>query len=130
MKPCNLVTLALLLCFTSCATPHPKPSKQLARVTYYDAHEDRFGSKLAIGGRAHEGWTMAAPSVIPFHKWVTVPDLKGVVGKGVFEIQDRGTALERAYRRGELRLDVFVANRAKLRMCKNYLPETMEVIIQ
>lgn len=104
--------------------------KAYARVTFYNPHEDRFGSRVACGGRAHEGETMAAPAVFAFDTRVNVPALCGHVGNGNFVIQDRGTALERAYRRGQLRLDVYVASRAKMaRLCHD-MPEYMEVEMQ
>lgn len=102
-----------------------------ARVTFYDPHEDRFGSRIAIGGRAREAVTMAAPSVIPFGARVRVPLLAGHVGDGSFLIQDRGTALEKAYfRHGVLRLDVYVASRSKRRHLQFAMPEYMDAEIQ
>ncbi len=122
----GLIALAIfivLLC--GCATQHPgRPVSRTARVTFYNPHEDKFGSRIAIGGRAHEGTTMAAPAVIPFGKHVMVP------GLGSFVIQDRGSALERAYRRGELRLDVYVKTRKRTRQLQYGMPEYMEVEIQ
>jgi 3D (Asp-Asp-Asp) domain-containing protein len=123
-----LALIGVSLC--SCATQspgnrHPRnPKSQTARVTFYNPHEDRFGSRVAIGGRAHEGTTMAAPAAIPFGTHVSVP------GLGEFVVQDRGSALEKAYRRGELRLDVYVATRKRMRQLQYGMPEYEEVEIQ
>jgi 3D (Asp-Asp-Asp) domain-containing protein len=121
--------LTSLLC--SCAPlPPSTPKTTKARVTVYDRFEDKFGSRIAIGGRAREGTTAAAPATIPFGTQVNVPALAGVVGTGHFNVQDRGSALEKAYRHGELRLDIYVASRAKLRRLSHTLPEFMEVSFQ
>ncbi len=126
----TICIIGFVFAVVACAPLPPSTTKTVARVTFYDRHEDRFGSRIAIGGRAHEGTTMAAPAVIPFGTPVTVPALDGVVGDGCFVIQDRGTALEKAYRRGQLRLDVYVASRKKLRQLKYGEPEYMEAEIK
>lgn len=128
----QLYFLLLLCCLSGCETIHVAGHHQRfrPRVTFYSPHEDRFGSRIAIGGRAHEGRTMAAPSALPFHQHVNVPGLKGVVGNGHFEIQDRGTALEQAYQHGQLRLDIYVASRAKLNRLKRNQPEYMEATFE
>jgi hypothetical protein len=134
--PAPMKTLPLLLLLiagglTGCETTSAKAPRHVrARVTFYNPHEDKYGSKIAIGGRAHEGTTMAAPSCMPFGLQVNVPQLRGHVGTGNFVIQDRGSALEKAYRRGQLRLDVYVSTRAKLAQCRRGLPEYMEATIQ
>lgn len=96
----------------------------VARVTYYCQYEDRFGSRTACGGRAREGLTLAAPKVIPFGTPVVIP------GLGSFTCQDRGRALEKAYRHGQLRLDIYVASRARLRRLQFGMPEYMEAEIE
>ncbi len=81
-----------------------------------------------MGGRAHEGTTLAAPQVIPFNTVVEIPGLRGVVGCcGHFVIQDRGSALEKAYRHGELRLDAYVKTRKRVHQLQYGEPEWMEV---
>jgi hypothetical protein len=122
--------LLFALLFTSCAPLPHCPPKTMARITFYGPHEDHFGSRIAIGGRAHEGTTMASPKAIAFNTSVSVPALAGVVGNGCFVIQDRGSALEKAYRHGQLRLDVYVASRKRLRQLKYGEPEYMEAEIQ
>jgi hypothetical protein len=69
--------------------------KLWARVTYYGKHEDRFGSKVAQGGRAKEGVTVAASPKWHFGQPLRIPALAGKVGDGNFTVQDRGTAVTR-----------------------------------
>jgi hypothetical protein len=69
--------------------------KLWARVTYYGKHEDRFGSKVAQGGRAKEGVTVAASPKWHFGQPLRIPALAGKVGNGNFTVQDRGTAVAR-----------------------------------
>jgi hypothetical protein len=69
--------------------------KLWARVTYYGKHEDRFGSKVAQGGRAKEGVTVAASPKWHFGQPLRIPALAGKVGNGNFTVQDRGTAVTR-----------------------------------
>lgn len=124
-----LVGLFLPGCKTPPVTSAPVSSIR-ARVTIYNPYEDRFHSRVAIGGRAREGVTMAAPSAFAFGSKVTVPQLSGVVGNGQFIVEDRGTALERAYRHGQIRLDVYVSTRSKLRQLKYELPEFMDATVE
>jgi hypothetical protein len=64
-----------------------------ARLTYYSAHEDKYGSHTASGVHAREGTTIAAGPWWHFGERVYVPALAGVVGDGHFKVQDRGTAV-------------------------------------
>ena len=130
-----LLVLALIgLAVAGCETTAPVSAlrKVKARVTFYNKHEDKFGSRIAMTSafRACEGRTMAAPRVLPFNTRVMVPQLVGIVGDGKFNIEDRGGALESAYRHGQLRLDVYVASRAKFRRLKYEMSEYMEAIIE
>lgn len=125
-----IICLLVVLLLCSCAPLTPCSHKTMVRVTFYGPHEDRFGSRIAIGGRAREGVTMAAPAAIPFFKQVCVPQLAGRVGQGNFVIQDRGSALEKAFRHGQLRLDVYVTSRKRLRQLQYELPEYMEAEIK
>ncbi len=120
----------LLLLLVSCEVPRPTPTPIIARVTFYHPHEDKWGSRIATGGRAREGWTMAAPRVVPFSTKVVAPLLNGVVGTGHFNVEDRGGALERYYRKGQLRLDVYVDSRRRCKWLGSHLPEFMPVILE
>ncbi len=66
-----------------------------ARITYYRAGEDKYGSRIACSKllRAKEGTTIAAESKIPFGTPVHIPALAGIVGDGKFIVQDRGGAV-------------------------------------
>lgn len=73
--------------------PEPTADQQkiIARITFYHNHQDRFGDKLAIGGRAKQGVTIAAHPDFKFGKVIDIPNLKRVIGSGEFIVQDRGT---------------------------------------
>ncbi len=128
----RLLTLALIVLGGCQATVQTPKRTVRARVTLYDSYHDKYGSRIAMTNklRAIEGRTMAAPSAIAFNTRVTLPLLAGIVGNGKFNIEDRGSALEKAYRRGQLRLDVYVANRKKCRQLGVSLPEVMEATIE
>lgn len=129
-RPLTSVVLTALaaLCLCSCAeVPQQPRSKTVrARVTFYSKHEDKYGSRIAIGGRAKEGLTVAAPRALAFGTKVSLPQVNGIVGNGHFEIQDRGSALEKAYRHGQLRIDIYVASMARMRSLGRTMPEYME----
>ncbi len=92
-----VVIVLTLLLLTGCAVAPVncavKPNNHVARVTYYSSHEDKYGSKIAMGGRAHEGVTVAAPPDWHFGQHICIPALKGLVGTGHFIVQDRGSAV-------------------------------------
>jgi hypothetical protein len=46
-----------------------------------------------MGGRACEGVTCAAAPTHPFGQTVVIPKLAGLVGSGIFIVQDRGSAV-------------------------------------
>jgi 3D (Asp-Asp-Asp) domain-containing protein len=122
MKPYLPLIAALSLsgCAEVATTSRPA-THTIARITYYSAHEDKFGSRTANGGRAHEGVTCAAAPWHPFGTKVIIPKLAGLVGEGKFVVQDRGSAVtsERAsHQRAEV-FDIFLAgtrNACKRRM--------------
>ena len=129
-----IALFSVVVLFTGCQSASNTAAKRTirARVTFYHPHEDHYGSRIAMTKRfrAQEGRTMAAPKVLPFQTHVVVPQLNGIVGDGSFNIEDRGGALERYYRRGQLRLDVYVASRRKMRRLEYGMPEYMEVVIE
>lgn len=103
-----MIVASLLL--SGCADT-PPTHKTIARITYYSAHEDKYGSKLATGGRAREGVTCAAA---PWHRFgtkVVIPRLAGLVGNGTFVVQDRGSAVTKmkASRRKTEVIDIYLA---------------------
>jgi hypothetical protein len=114
IKYIKLAILCLSLIFAGCATKvekkytgtvthfktmagMPKSQKVYARITAYTNHEDKYGSKVAMSPkmRAKEGITVAAHSDFKFGQKILIPELKGVLNKdGIFEVQDRGSALQ------------------------------------
>lgn len=100
-----------------------------ARVTYYNKHEDHFGSRIAIGGRAKEGITVAMENSIPYGAKVQVATLKGIVGNGEFIKQDTGRDVRnRKASRGKLLVvDVYVATRRKYNWLVSHMPPVMPV---
>lgn len=67
------------------------------RITYYTAHEDKYGSRVAAPGvrRAQQGLTVAAHPNFPFGTTVLIPELKSLNSTGIFVTQDRGGAVTR-----------------------------------
>lgn len=104
------------------------------RITYYTAHEDKFGSRVAAPGvrRAQQGLTVAAHPNFPFGTTIMIPELKHISsgGTGVFVVQDRGSAVTRceASRGSTYVWDVFldVRNRAMKQFQSNH-PAYMDV---
>ncbi len=136
MKIPILMALACLLC--ACETVPPnhvaKSGRTKARITAYRTGEDKYGSHIAMSKyqRAKEGVTVAAESAMPFHTKIQIPKLAGIIGRGTFEVQDRGSAVEaRKASRGQLPvIDVYVASMRKFRWCKAHLPEVMDIIYE
>lgn len=130
MKKAILSLAALSL--ASCAAPVVKDKTFPARVTVYNAHEDKYGSHIAMGGRAHEGVTVAAEHAFAFGTKLTIPAIAGKIGDGHFVVQDRGSAVEtRKASHGALPVfDVFVASPRLYRWCKYHLPPVMDVTLE
>ncbi len=141
MKDMKLSFLFLFICslITGCSTPELKhfdnKKSMVARITYYNAHEDKYGSRIAcsIKLRAKEGITIAAHPNFNFYKKVNIPQLKGVVGNGNFIVQDRGSAVtsKKAAHGKAYVFDVFL-NRSKREMKKlaARMPAYMQVKIE
>ena len=100
-----------------------------ARVTFYSNGEDKYGSKLATGGRAREGRTVAMEKSIPFGTPVVIPFLRGVVGGGEFVCEDRGRDVNnRKASAGRYPvIDVYCSNPSKRRRLSLELPAYMDV---
>jgi 3D (Asp-Asp-Asp) domain-containing protein len=127
--PACAITLVAVFLLSGCAvTPHKHALR--ARITFYNAHEDKYGSRIAAGGRAVEGRTVAAAKVIPFGTCVEIPKLAGIVGDGKFVVEDRGRDVERAKAgHGLPVIDVFVASRRQYRRCRDYCDPVMEIVM-
>jgi 3D (Asp-Asp-Asp) domain-containing protein len=99
MASCKtLLASLLLLKLCSCAPVALLPSKNkgVARVTFYNAHEDKFGSRIACSKsrRATVGKTAAAESQFPFGTVVRIPWLARILGNGSYIVEDRGSAVQ------------------------------------
>ena len=108
-----LAAAAALL--AGCAAPKPSVvvPTHLVRVTYFAGD-----STTASGVRPRTNYTAAAPSCIPFHARIKLPI-------GQFIVEDRGTALESAMKRGQIRVDIFVPTAADVARMSHSLPEFM-----
>ena len=114
----------------------PRVRPQIARVTFWDPSQDKWGSRVACPDthRAREGVTVAAHSTIPFGTVVQIPGLKGIVGNGQFEVQDRGSAVnkrtaETRYGKSAEVIDVYVTSRYKRQKLMKQVPDYLEVTI-
>lgn len=106
--------------------------KIMARVTFYHPHEDKWGSRIASSnGRAKEGRTIAAEKAFPFYQKIQIESLAGKVGDGHFNVEDRGTAVEkRKASRGQYPVfDVFVQNRKKMKQLEDLYIEPVPVTV-
>jgi len=131
-----LLALVSIVVITGCSAPNMKaqpPNKIRARITYYNAHEDKWGARLASGnGRAKEGVTVAAHPIFNFGTQITIPGLRGYVGAGLFTVQDRGSAVTRkkASHGNEFVFDVFLNKTRKATAAfANKMPAYMDVIV-
>lgn len=92
----------------------PEPTKDqqriLARITFYHNHGDGYGDKLAMGGRAQQGITIAAHPNFKFGKQIIIPGLKNVIGSSTYIVQDRGSAVtsEKASHKKAYVFDVYI----------------------
>ena len=109
-----LAAAAALL--AGCAAPKPSVvvPTHLVRVTYFAGD-----STTASGVRPRTNYTAAAPSCIPFHARIKLPRLASS------SLRDRGTALESAMKRGQIRVDIFVPTAADVARMSHSLPEFM-----
>ena len=126
----EILLSGVALCLAGCAAvPASTGRAAKARITFYSRGEDKYGSRIAVGGRAHEGRTVAAARTIPFGTLIKIPALAGFVGTGNFVCEDRGSDVNRAKAsRGRAPvIDVYCASPAKRRWLARSLPEYMEV---
>lgn len=102
------------------------------RITYYTAHEDKYGARVADPNtrRAQQGVTVAAHPTFPFGTTIEIPELKSLNSTGIFVTQDRGGAVTRmkASHRTAYVWDVFLAcgNKA-MRAFQKMHPAYMDV---
>lgn len=113
-------------------TPEKPNISFIARITYYNKFQDKYGSKVACSSKLHsiEGVTAAMANHIPFFTKVQIPKLKGIIGQGEFICQDRGSAVNaRKASRGKFEvIDIFVNKSTKeMNRLAAKLPEYMLV---
>ena len=67
-----------------------------AHPTYYFKKEDKYGSRIAMGGRAKEGVTIAMRrAVVALGTWGYIKKFEHVLGDGNVQVGDRGRDVER-----------------------------------
>ena len=118
-----------------CATPPPSHAVAAtpvsrtvkARITYYTGHHER----VAMGGRAVQGRSVAAHPDRPFKTQVKIPELYKYLGDDQFRVEDRGpavTARKASHGKAEV-FDVFVSTKKQMRYLEKNAPEIMQVTI-
>ena len=143
------IILILISCFSliGCETVPTKMTngrgvarKGYARVTAYNPHEKdkikvkrgkhwvtkwiQWGRRTASGILAKQGVTCAAAKKFPMGTKVFIPKLKGVVGDGVFEVQDRGGGESRFHTSDWI--DIYCKDQYVMNVIKYKMPEWME----
>lgn len=107
----KLFIVALLASlFVACGAAQKKPKAIAARITFYNNHEDRWGSRTSSGRRACEGHTVAAHPDFNFGTGLSIPALKPIIGSSDFVVEDRGTDVtaKKAASSGEYVFDVYL----------------------
>ena len=128
--------LIVVLCFcVGCeSTRVTQPKKGIARITYYGKHEDKWGNRIACSKhrRAKVGATVSAERRYPFGTRVVVPALAKIIGRSVFTVEDRGSAVERrqaSYGKCPV-FDIYAGTRRQMRKWAAVTPEYLEYEIQ
>ena len=110
--------------------------KILSRITFYDPYQDKWGDQVADPKtrKAKKGITIAAHTDFPYGTKVKIPQLQGVIGDGIFTVQDRGGAVTKKkadYKYGKKKYvwDIFVNSAKERRTYMKTLPDYMEVIV-
>jgi hypothetical protein len=120
----TVLAIVMSVVFTACETTAIHQGSHKARITFYNAHEDKFGARTACGGKARQGRTIAAESGFSFGTWVRLPALRRWLGCDKFVVEDRGTAVERRKAsQGRMPVfDVFIGNRRLYKQLANLPP--------
>lgn len=136
MKHMTLLSIALLFGFscTNIVTEHvPEVEIYKARVTYYSP-DPKWGTQVACPNtpRAVVGRSIAAHPDFDFGTKVYIPELKGVVGNGLFRVDNRGSAVtsKRAAGGRAYVFDVYVGCRQRVRRMKTAVPDYMTVVVR
>jgi len=132
----TIITILIALTTSrTAATPiksHTKDQWITARITYYTpASPDGKHVAWSKVKAAKEGTTIAAHPKLAFGTAIEIPELRGIVGNGIFIVQDRGTAVtNRKASHGKTDvIDVFVNSEKKLRSLTKTKPKYMKVHI-
>lgn len=135
------ITILILGLSAADAAPSPNYTKVKVRVTYWTHTEKNYtwGTKVASNPRkrATEGSTCATdPSKIPFGTKIYIPELGGIVGNGIFVVDDTGSAVKKMQaipksKRSEIKyvIDIYVDSNAKMNKLARANPHYMEVYI-
>lgn len=124
--------LACWLAGCSAMTPAAnKPaSRGIARITYYNKHEDKWGNRIACSKhrRAKVGETVATEREYPFGTRIIVPKLVTITGHKVLTVEDRGSAVQqRIASNGEYPVfDIYAGTRRQMRKWAAVTPEYLE----
>ena len=128
--------LIVVLCFcTGCESIKVTTRKGIARITYYNKHEDKWGNRIACSKhrRAKVGNTVAAERAYPFGTKVCIPALRTICGiDGCLTVEDRGSAVERrqaSYGKYPV-FDIYAGTRRQMRKWAAVTPEYLEYEIQ
>lgn len=130
-----LITIIALLCLCNCSVvadsrPINKVHREKARVTFY-SNDPKWGKRVACQKTkyATEGITVAAHPKYKFGTKLFIPKLKGVIGDGIFVVQDRGGAVTRkvASNGKAFVFDVYVSSHSKIQKLKTKVPDYLEV---
>jgi 3D (Asp-Asp-Asp) domain-containing protein len=105
-----------------------------ARLTFYNKHEDKYGSHIASSSRrrATAGHTLAAESAFPFGTKVHIPVLDKILGDGHCVVEDRGSAVERRKASRGLTpvFDLYAETKKKMKQWAKLIPAYVQYEIQ
>lgn len=105
--------------------------KVTCRITYYTP-DKKWGSQVAAPGvkKAIQGLTVAAHPDFKFGTKISIPRLKGIMGDGLFVVQDRGSAVtkKKASRGKAYVFDIYLSSTNYLKYYTR-LPAYMDVYI-
>ena len=111
-----------------------KQKPKLARITFYNKHEDKYGNRIACSSRrrAVRGRTAAAESQFPFGTIVKIPWLTKLLGTGRYVVEDRGSAVERRKAsRGTVPVfDLYVETKKEMKRLAAIVPAYLPYEIQ
>jgi 3D (Asp-Asp-Asp) domain-containing protein len=121
---------------TSCAEMQVKPCHKTgtARLTFYNKHEDKFGSRIASSAkrRATVGKTLAADRGFPFGTHIHIPILDKILGDGHCVVEDRGSAVQKRKASHGLTpvLDLYAETKKKMKQWARLIPAYVQYEIE